>query len=151
MKLHKISLLFLMLTIGLSEVVHAQMAALDSAAVVETVERFRTALAAVDSTVVAELLLSDAVILEGGALETKKEYFGHHFGADAAFLSEMNEHMLDRNVRIEGNTAWVSTTSRLEGTYDGEPLDLQSAELMVLSQTPEGWRIAAIHWSSRRR
>lgn len=123
----------------------------DSAEVVEAVEGFHEALAARDSTAVDAMLLPEAVILESGNLETKKEYFGHHFGADAAFLENMDREIERRRVRIEEGAAWVSTTSHLSGTYNGESLDLDSAELMVLRETPEGWRVAAIHWSSRER
>lgn len=123
----------------------------DSTEVVETVERFQTALVERDSTTVDELLLSDALILEGGGRETKTEYFGHHFGADASFLNKMNREVENRQVRVEDKIAWVSTKSRLHGTYDGDSLALSSAELMVLRHTSEGWRIAAVHWSSRSR
>lgn len=68
----------------------------DSAEVVETVERFQTALVERDSATVDELLLSDALILESGGRETKTEYFGHHFGADATFLNEMNREVETR-------------------------------------------------------
>lgn len=118
---------------------------------VETVERFQMALADRDSATVDELLLSDAVILEGGGLETKTEYFGHHFGADAAFLSDLDREIESRQVRKDNGTVWVSTKSRLHGTYSNDSVDLSSAELMVLRETPDGWRIAAIHWSSRSR
>jgi ketosteroid isomerase-like protein len=118
---------------------------------VEAVERFQTALADRDSATVDELLLPDAVILEGGGLETRTEYFGHHFGADAAFLSELDREVESRQVRRDEGTAWISTKSRLHGTYEGDSVDLSSAELMVLRETPDGWRIAAIHWSSRSR
>lgn len=123
----------------------------DSAEVVETIERFQTALADRDSTTVDELLLSTATILEGGGVETKTEYLGHHFGADADFLSELSREIEHRQLRMEERTAWVSTQSRLHGTYEDETLDLASAELMVLRKTSAGWRIAAIHWSSRSR
>lgn len=123
----------------------------DADEAVETIERFQTALADRDSATVDALLLPDAVILEGGGLETRTEYFGHHFGADAAFLSELDREVESRQVRRDEGTAWVSTKRRLQGTADGDLVDLSSAELMVLRETPDGWRIAAIHWSSRSR
>lgn len=123
----------------------------DSVELVETVERFHTALGTRDRSTVDTLLLPDALILEGGGLETKEEYFDHHFGADAEFLSEMRREVEDRQVRREEGTAWISTKSRLHGTYEEDSLDLSSAETMVLRNTTEGWRIAAIHWSSRSR
>jgi hypothetical protein len=47
--------------------------------------------------------------------------------------------------------AWVVGTSTTRGEYRGRPVNSAGAELMVLTRTPHGWRIAAIHWSSRRR
>lgn len=148
---------FLILTVLLLTSVPTQAQQADSPAdpgadaAVETVERFQTALANRDRATVEELLLADAVILEGGGLETKDEYFDHHFGADATFLNDLDREIEHRQVRREKGMAWVSTKSRLYGTYDDDSVDLSSAELMVLRETPDGWRIAAIHWSSRSR
>jgi ketosteroid isomerase-like protein len=52
---------------------------------------------------------------------------------------------------VRGDVAWVVGTSTTRGEYRGRPVDSAGAELMVLTRTPQGWRIAAIHWSSRRR
>lgn len=123
----------------------------DSTEVVETIAEFQDALAARDSTTVDALLLPDAVILETGGFETKQEYFAHHFGADAQFLENVEREMDRRQVQIQDGTAWVSTSSHMEGTYRDESVERASAELMVLRRTPDGWRIAAIHWSSRSR
>ncbi len=145
-------LLFFFLLAAVSQQSYAQPAApADSAQVVQTVERFHEALAAGDSAAAAALLLPEATVLEGGGLETKTEYLGHHFHADHAFLSAMTREPTSRTVHIAEGVAWVASTSRLQGTYDGRPLDLSSAELMVLRRTPDGWRIASIHWSSRSR
>lgn len=130
---------------------HAAMHAADSAEVVQTVERFQEALVAGDSTGVAKLLLPEAVILEAGGRETKTEYLSHHFHSDGAFLGAMTREPGSREVHITGDVAWVTSTSRLHGTYRDRRRDLSSAELMVLRRTPEGWRVAAIHWSSRAR
>jgi hypothetical protein len=40
---------------------------------------------------------------------------------------------------------------RDEGEYRGKAVDIASAELLVLTRAPAGWRIRAIHWSSRPR
>jgi hypothetical protein len=37
------------------------------------------------------------------------------------------------------------------GTFQGRAVDLLGSELMVLSRSPDGWRIRAIGWSSRAR
>ena len=43
-------------------------------------------------------------------------------------------------------TAFLPTTT---GSYRDRPINAAGAELMVLVRTPVGWRITAIHWSSR--
>jgi ketosteroid isomerase-like protein/truncated hemoglobin YjbI len=111
-------------------------------------ERFYDALAAGDRAAVEALLLPEAVVLESGHVETTAEYFGHHFGADAAFLAGMTREPGTRTVGAAGGAAWVASTARLHGTARGRALDLDSAELLVLRRTPDGWRIAAVHWSS---
>lgn len=121
-----------------------------------TAERFHAALVAGDRTSIEALLLPNAVVLEGGKAESRTEYLGHHFGRDAAFLSAVEREPRTRRVEVEvaGEVAWVSSTSRLFGTYEGRALVLDSAELLVLHRdatAPEGWRVAAVHWSSATR
>lgn len=117
-----------------------------------TADRFYEAIAADDRAAVEALLLPDAVVLEGGGTETRTEYLGHHFGNDAAFLAAVEREPLTRRTTVAGDAAWVASTSRLHGTYEGRALDLDSAELLVLrrdaSSAPNGWRVAAVHWSS---
>ena len=54
-------------------------------------------------------------------------------------------------VTVAGDVAWAMSTSRTRGTYGDRAIDSVGAELMVLVRTPQGWKIAAVHWSSRRR
>lgn len=131
----------------------ASASAPDSAQATEIVEAFRRALAAGDSAAVAGMLRPGAVILESGRMETKREYLGHHFHADHAFLSEMSTTLQKQEVRVGGDVAWINSTRRMQGASGGRDLDLSSAELMVLRRAgPEGeWKISAIHWSSRSR
>lgn len=121
----------------------------DTAAVQQTVARFHEALAQGDSATVAQLLLEEVIILEGGRRESKAEYLGHHYGRDVAFLQAMQRRIVWQQVRVAGELAYVSTVSRLQGTFRERSYDLSSAELLVLHRTPDGWRIGAIHWSSR--
>jgi hypothetical protein len=119
-----------------------------------TADRFHTALVAGDRTVVEALLLPDAVVLEGGKAEARAEYLGHHSGRDAAFLAAVEREPLTRMTDVAGDAAWVASTSRLSGAYEGRTLDFDSAELLVLrrdTSAPDGWRVAAVHWSSTSR
>ncbi len=78
----------------------------------------------------------------------KDEYLGDQFQIDTAFVAGMTSGSESREVSGEGNVAWVTTTSWLQGTYEDREIDLNSTEMMILRRTDDGWRIAAIHSSS---
>lgn len=114
------------------------------------VEQFHSALAAGDSISAATLLDTSAVILESGDLETRADYLGHHLAADIAFARSAPSVRQVRRAEEQGGTAWVISTARTTGTFEGRPVDSDGAELIVLKRFPRGWRIVAIHWSSHR-
>lgn len=117
---------------------------------VAVVEQFSVAMRAGDLERAGKLLAEDVLILEsGGAERSRAEYLGGHALHDAAFLKAAHSQVKQRTVRVEGGMAWVGTESELHTTKDGKALTLLSTETMVLKQTPAGWRIVHIHWSSR--
>ncbi|PAP74625.1 DUF4440 domain-containing protein [Rubrivirga marina] len=107
-----------------------------------TADRFHAALAAGDRAAMEALLAPDAVVLEGGGHESRAEYLSHHFARDAEFLSGTAPEPLYRRTGVAGDAAWVASTQRLG--------DVEMAELLVMKRTPDGWRVAAVHWSSAR-
>jgi ketosteroid isomerase-like protein len=121
----------------------------DSAAVAAVIDRFHRALAAGDSADAAMLLLPDVVILESGGIETREEYLGGHLRGDIAFAQAVPRERGAIAVRIHGDVGLATSTSVSRGEYRGRAVNSAGAELMVLRRTPEGWRIEAIHWSSR--
>lgn len=121
----------------------------DSAAVASVVHRFHEALAAGDSLAVLDLLLPYATILEAGGVETVQEYRTGHLPGDMAFARAVRREAGPVQVVVRGDVAWTTSVSTMRGTYRDRAVNSQSVELMVLERTPEGWRIAAIHWSSR--
>jgi ketosteroid isomerase-like protein len=123
----------------------------DSAAVAAVVERFHAAVVAGDSALALSLLTPDVVVLESGGIETREEFRSRHLAADIAFAQAVKSERGPMRVVVRGDAAWVSSTSSTTGEYRGRQVDSSGAELMVLSRTPQGWRIAAIHWSSRTR
>lgn len=127
----------------------AAQTAADSASV--TVATFHMALAQGDSSAALALLAPDVVILESGGLETLGEYRSHHLPADIAFARAVPSSGADSRVAVAGGVAWVTTTSTTTGTFRDRPINSQNAELVVLSRESTGWRIRAIHWSSRNR
>jgi ketosteroid isomerase-like protein len=125
--------------------------AADSAAVVATVEQFHRALANGDSLAALALMTDDAVVLESGGFETRAEFRSHHLRADIEFARATRRGRQVRRVTVRGDAAWVSITSTAEGEFRGRPINSMGAELAVLVRTPSGWRISAVHWSSRAR
>lgn len=123
----------------------------DSAAVANAVHAFHEALARGDSVAVLALLTEDVQILESGGMEDRAEYRSHHLGADIEFARAVPSHRSGTSVRVVGDVAWAAGTSTTHGTFRGRDINSAGAELMVLVRTPQGWRIAAIHWSSRTR
>jgi ketosteroid isomerase-like protein len=128
-----------------------EQASTDSAAVGGVVGAFHAALAEGDSTSALRLLAPDLRVLESGQIEDLTEYRSHHLAADIAFAQAVPSERQIRMVTVADSVAWLSATSRTTGTYRGRAIDSDGAELMVLTRTPEGWRIRAIHWSSRAR
>ncbi|HEX2081479.1 MAG TPA: nuclear transport factor 2 family protein [Longimicrobium sp.] len=123
----------------------------DSAEVAATVERFHRALASADSAAALALLTDDVEILESGGIETRQEYRSHHLASDIEFARAVPSQRGPLRVHVAGDVAWTTSTSTSEGEFRGRAINAVGAELMVLRRTPQGWRIAAIHWSSRTR
>ena len=122
----------------------------DSTDVARTVQAFHAALARGDSAAVLALLASDAQIVEAGGIETLAEYRAHHLPADIEYARAVPSTPGALYVTIQGESAWVVSTSDAKGEFRGRAVNSRSAELMVLTRTRVGWHIRAIHWSSRR-
>lgn len=121
----------------------------DSVAVSAVVERYHRALREADSSAALSLLAEDALILEGGEIEEQPEYRRHHLPADIAFSRAVRSTRSPVRVSVRGDVAWAVAASRTQGEYRGKRIASIGAELMVLTRTAEGWKISAIHWSSR--
>ena len=121
----------------------------DSAAVVAVVQAYHAALAAGDSAAALSLLADDALILESGGVETRDEYRAGHLPADAAFARAVPRHGGPIRVSVNGDVAWATSTSTARGQFRDRAINSAGAELMVLVRTGQGWRISAVHWSSR--
>jgi ketosteroid isomerase-like protein len=128
---------------------HAHAGTADSAAVLHVIHQFHNALVAGDSATVLRLLRDDAVILETGDIETKQEYRSHHLPSDIAFARAVPRETGPVRVSVHGDVAWASSTSIARGRYRDRDVNSQSAELVVLQRSGDGWVISAIHWSSR--
>lgn len=114
------------------------------------VGQFHAALAAGDSAAAARLLDTGVVVLESGDLETRAAYLRDHLGADIKFARSAKSVREVKRVEQHEDTAWVVSTSRATGKFEGRPVDSDGAELIVLRRVGQDWRIVAIHWSSHK-
>ena len=121
----------------------------DREAVLAAVQAFHAALVRGDSVAALKQLAPDVLVLESGGLETLADYRDHHLPGDMAYAKAVPSERGASTVVVAGDVAWVVGTSRTTGTYRDRAINSAGAELMVLSRTPDGWRIRAIHWSSR--
>jgi ketosteroid isomerase-like protein len=112
------------------------------------VEAFHAALKKGDRAAVMALLAPDAEILEGGHAESRAEYEKGHLASDIEFAQAVPSTRENVVARQEGSAAWVTSSSRVSGSFKGREVNSAGAELIVLSKTTDGWRIRAIHWSS---
>ncbi len=96
------------------------------------------------------MLAADAVILESGDKQTRAEYEREHLAEDIAFARAMITTSSPIAVQQQGDVTWTIATSRMTGRFEGRAINSAAVELMVLTKTPEGWRIRAIHWSSHK-
>ena len=117
--------------------------------IAKTLSDLETAIIENDSERAGEILHDDVTILEGGGMETKSEYLSHHFHSDGKFLSAMNREEVSQEISVEGNMAWVTSKTKMTGTYSGRDIDLSSLELAVLKKENGMWRVIALLWSSR--
>lgn len=123
----------------------------DSSEVAGVVGAYHSAEAAGDSLAMLALLDEDAVILESGGIETKADFRAHHIAADIAFMRTVQVERSPIRVWTRGDAAWATSTSTVQGNVNGRAVNSAGAELMVLARRPTGWKITAIHWSSRQR
>lgn len=121
----------------------------DASASAEAVVRsFHDALRSGNVALVEQLLAADAVVIEGGRIESRDEYLAHHLPADIEFAKAVPSRRIDVRSTRQGATAWVRSASTAKGMFHDRPIDLAGAELIVLSRSGPSWKIRAIHWSS---
>lgn len=148
MRLHVLPLIVLCLTAACAP---ASSPADDEANVAAAVKAFQTAMDTGDAATVMQYIADDALMLEGGTIETRMQYEEAHLPADIAFAKDVTTKRTPIRQTIRGDVAWVTTSTDFTGSFEGRPVDFLGLETMVLSREQPGWRIKTIHWSSRNR
>jgi len=107
--------------------------------------------AAGDSTTALNLLADDVIFLENGRTENRERYRSGYMAGDIRLAQAVRRQRGEMEVKIVGDVAWAHSTSATQGQMGERQIDSQRAELMVLTREEGGWKIRAIHWSSRSR
>ncbi|MBC7896576.1 MAG: nuclear transport factor 2 family protein [Cytophagaceae bacterium] len=118
----------------------------DTAAVLRTLNAFHAALVAGDSLAALDFLDDSVEIVEGGTRQTKVEYRSGHLRADMNFAKAVPRVRGPVHVRVQGDVAWVTSTSTATGSYNGRQVNSRGGELAVLQRRSGTWRIVAVHW-----
>jgi ketosteroid isomerase-like protein len=129
----------------------AQTPSAAGADVQKAIDAFHAGLKAGDTARVMALLAPDVLLLEAGGIETRAEYESNHLPADIEFEKSVTTSFKPYRVTVVGDAAWAVNTSEYKGTFRDRSVDTLGVELMILSKDATGWRIRAIHWSSRAR
>ena len=115
------------------------------------VDKWQAALKGGDREAVLRLMTTDVTIYESGEAENSRaEYAEHHLDADMSFAAATTTTIEDRRVVDMGETALVLSRTATAGSFEGKPVSSKGVETMVLRKVDGAWRIAHIHWSSRR-
>ena len=115
-----------------------------------TIDAFHDALRRGDAKAAMELLAPDAMILESGSAETRAEYERHHLQEDIDFARATTTERSSLKIQQDGNVAWTTAIAKTTGAFKDRKIDSTGVEMIVLTKGDSGWRIRAIHWSSRR-
>lgn len=129
----------------------AQAPRADSLAALSAVEQFHAALTTADSARAVSLLADDVLIIESGHIQTRAEYLGGHLGADMKASAGSKGERTVVKVTVVGDAAYVVSKTVNPPTGVAGNTGSESVELMVATRSSAGWRISAVHWSSRRR
>lgn len=119
------------------------------AEVTAVVESFYGAIKKGEPAAAMSFIAPDAVFVESGKLETRAEYESNHLPADIEFESQVTGKRRPMQVKFKDDAAWVIALTEYAGTFEGDPVDFISAQLVVLTREAGTWRIRSIHWSSR--
>src|SRR5687768_9181507 len=115
------------------------------AAVTAVLDKFYGAMKTGDTVTAMSVIAPDALFVESGKLETREEYEKNHLPADIAFEKQVAGQRGPLRITIQGDTAWVIAVTVFEGTFDGSPVNFESAQLAVLTRETGDWRIRSIH------
>jgi len=112
------------------------------------VEAFYAAISAGKADAAMALIAPDAVFVESAKIESRDQYEKSHLPKDIEYESEVKGERGPLHVTMQGDTAWVISTTKYDERAQGNPDLYIITQLMVLTRSADGWRIRSICWSS---
>ena len=112
------------------------------------VQAFYAAINAGHADAAMALIAPDAVFVESAKIENRDQYEKNHLPKDIEYESEVKGERGPLQVTLQGDTAWVISTTKYDERAQGNPDLYIITQLMVLSRNADGWRIRSICWSS---
>ena len=92
---------------------------------------------------------SAVVLRDGRVLGSRDTYFAGDARTDAALLHDAQRDLLRRDAKAGDGLALVLSEKRLRTSAGGKSTAQLVTETALLVKTPEGWKIAHLHASSR--
>jgi len=121
-----------------------------AAEAVAVLNAYMGALANAQFDVARKLMAPNAVVLrDGRVLGSRDTYFAGDARTDAALLHGAQRDLLRRDAKAGDGVALVLSEKRLRTSTDGKSTDQLVTETALLVKTPDGWKIAHMHASSR--
>ncbi|GAB3253673.1 YybH family protein [Chitinimonas naiadis] len=122
-----------------------------SASPAQVVADFHSAMQSGRQADVEALMNPEALIYESGYIErTRSDYAEHHLPGDIAYAKKIKTKLLKQAAIEAENLAVITSETETIDQSAKEPINYAGTETMVLRRVNGEWRIAHIHWSSRK-
>lgn len=123
---------------------------LEDSSSIQTLEQFRQAITSGDRVSAGKLLAKDAIIMQIGERITREEFVNKHIIPECDYIYSVNQSVDKRIIRQIGPVTWICSTYLVEITHeeDSSKIERKLAELAILRQRENEWKIDMIHWSN---
>lgn len=112
-------------------------------------DAFHRGLREADGRAALVFMARDVLVFEQGFSETGRDNYARNQLQEAnRFAKSTQRRVLSRQSGIDGQSAWVITTTITTGKFEDRALSLEGTETMLLRLEQDDWKISHIHWSA---
>ncbi len=114
----------------------------------EALERYDTAFRTRDVATIQALLSDDVLLYEHSVRnDGKEDVFENHLKPEILEFEDMKLELSDVRITSGADLALVTRAYKLEGNYQGKPINASGNETMVWKKLGAEWKVAHIHYS----